>query len=293
MISSAPPPEPTVLNPMGTAPLVLSCPHAGRFYPPELIRVSARPVEELRQLEDAHMDALVRLAVAPDMPAVIAGHARAWLDINRHPEEIDPAMVDPFPPPSPHHGSARIAAGLGLMPTRVAGRPVYAERLPAATLRSRVQTVHRPYHERVGALLADARHRHGYAILIDCHSMPSLPRDRAGRRGAEIVIGDRFGTSAESAVTHMLEEALRGAGFTTARNRPYAGGYIIERHGAPGHNIHALQVEMDRALYLDQATLDPIAAMPFQAGRLGDAVSRFRNMVSDRFGGAGLSAAAE
>lgn len=273
-----------VANPQGMGPMVLSCPHAGRFYPPELLRMSSRSLDDLRQLEDAHMDALVLAAAAPDMPAVLAGHARAWLDLNRHPEEIDPAMIDPFPPPSGRHSSARIAAGLGLLPSRVSGRPVYATRIPAAALRHRIDTVHSPYHETVETLLARARDRHGYAVLVDCHSMPSLPRDRSGNQTARIVIGDRFGTSAHPSITLMLEEALQDAGFTTIRNKPYAGGYIVERHGMPAARIHAIQIEVDRALYLDQDGMALSAASNAVAGRLASAIGDFRDMVLARLG---------
>lgn len=293
MTAAEPSPRLTVLNPQATGPVVLSCPHAGRFYPPELLKMTNRVVDDLRQLEDAYMDAVVLAAAAPDMPAVIAGHARAWLDINRHPDEVDPAMIDPFPPPSPYHSSARIAAGLGVLPTRVGGRPVYAARIPSAALRMRIDTVHLPYHEALASLLEDARRRHGYAILLDCHSMPSLPRDRSGRSGPQIVVGDRFGTSAEPMLTQILEDALASAGFTTARNKPYAGGYIAERHGAPSKGVHALQIEVDRALYLDHTRLKPAAALNAQAARLAVAVNAFRDQAAARLGDVPLSQAAE
>jgi len=269
-----------ISGPAAGSPLMLSCPHAGRHYPAALGTLSRLPVEALRQLEDPHVDALLDPAVACGFPLIAATYARAWVDLNRHPDEIDPSLLEPAPPPSPHHASARAAGGLGVVPSRLGnGQPIYAGRLVLDGVKARLALVHRPFHDRLVMMLNRIRASHGTALLIDCHSMPSLPRDRAGRPGADIVLGDRHGTSASPLMVATLETALNSQGFNVVRNRPYAGGYVTERHGAPSFGIHAIQMEIDRRLYFDPARhlLRPEAGA--LARRLADALVMVRDAM--------------
>lgn len=263
------------------SPLLLSCPHAGRHYPAALGTLSRLPVDALRQLEDPHVDALLAPAVARGVPLIAATYARAWIDLNRHPDEIDPALVVPPPPPSLHQASARAASGLGVVPSRLGGgQPIYAGRLPLEGMKARLALAYHPFHDRLAMMLNQVRAEYGRALLIDCHSMPSLPRDRAGRPGADIVLGDRYGVSASPALVCAMESALRNEGFSVVRNRPYAGGYVTERHGAPSFGIHAIQLEIDRRLYLDSVRHMPRPDAGMLAMRLANALVALRDEMT-------------
>jgi N-formylglutamate amidohydrolase len=236
------------------SPVVLSVPHAGRDYG-EAVRKAARvPIATLETLEDRLVD---RLAVQDGATAFIARTARAEIDLNRDEREIDPALVAPPPPPASIVQSARTRGGLGLVPSRIAGSgAIWLHRLSREELRRRVETVHRPYHEALDLALRAARDRFGTAILLDCHSMP--PRAPAGGvKPPPIVFGDRHGTSIAPNLLGSAIAAARRLGFASALNAPYAGGYVVTRHGAPADGIHALQLEIDRSVYLDPTLREP------------------------------------
>ena len=233
------------------SPVVLSVPHAGRAYSPALLRASRLPRTLLVSLEDRLVDRLVWRAVATGATALIARSPRAEIDLNRDEREVDAAMIAPPPPAANVVPSPRTRGGLGLIPARIGGAgSIWRGRISAAELMRRIEAIHRPYHSALAEALETARRRFGIAVLLDCHSMP--PRGSGEDRGgeAEIVFGDLHGASIAH---HYLEAAIgaaEGAGFSTARNMPYAGGYITARHGRPEAGIHALQIEIDRALYL-------------------------------------------
>lgn len=241
------------------SPVVISVPHAGRDYPAALQALARVPVARLQALEDRFADFLIDDAVMQGATAVVARHARAWIDLNRDPRDLDAGMI--APPPDAHRlmHSAKVRAGLGLVPRRL---PVLGElwsrRLTAAELEARLSRTHEPYHRAVAAQLAKAKAVFGHAVLIDCHSMPPLPSDH-GVPGARMVIGDRFGGSAADELVDGAIMTIAGYGIEAARNLPYAGGYTLDRHGAPRRGIHAIQIEFDRALYLD-GNLDRISA---------------------------------
>lgn len=265
--------------------MVFASPHSGRLYPPTLLSMTGLPAAALRRGEDRFVDKLLGGVAAAGAPRVIAEIARAWIDLNRDPAELDPDLFDAVPPDA--RASARVSAGLGIVPRAFApGKPIYRERLSLAEGRARIAGVHTPYHAAIAALLGEARARHGFAVLIDCHSMPS-------QGGARVVVGDLNGRSASAAVAGAVEEALGAAGLSVARNDPYAGAYTLERHGRPGSGIHAVQLEFDRALYLDdeRGTLLPGAA------RLADSITCFAAWLSLRLAdlrlGAPLAIAAE
>ncbi|HEX4739240.1 MAG TPA: N-formylglutamate amidohydrolase [Allosphingosinicella sp.] len=235
------------LGPLGPeSPVVLSVPHAGRAYSDALLAAARLPRRRLETLEDRLVDRLIWRAVAAGAVAIVAEAPRAEIDLNRDERELDPALVVPRPERSELFESARTRGGLGLVPDRIAGAgPIWRQRLSAQELARRVETIHRPYHRAIENALSAAKQRFGIAVLLDCHSMP--PR---GGGAASVVLGDRHGASSAPELTEAAERMVVEAGFAVARNAPYAGGHVTERHGRPAENVHALQIEIDRALYL-------------------------------------------
>jgi N-formylglutamate amidohydrolase len=232
------------------SPVILAVPHAGRIYPPELIAAAAMPLSRLEALEDRFADLLVTKAVDDGATAFVARHARAWIDLNRDEREIDPAMIDGLTPPPHAIGSARVRGGLGLIPRRIGGGgDIYRRRLTMSEVAQRIASDHRPWHAALAEALAEARARFGVAVLLDCHSMPPITRD-AAREPPRLVIGDRYGRSAASRFVDRIAEIGQSEGVGTGRNSPYAGGHTLDRHGRPGSGIHAIQIEIDRSLYL-------------------------------------------
>jgi N-formylglutamate amidohydrolase len=234
-------------------PVVLSVPHAGRDYDPALLAALRVPVAALRPLEDRFADRLADGVVAGGVPAIIATLPRLAIDLNRAPDDLDPDSVRG----GVHRGSppsAKARAGLGLIPTRLAGvGPLWRKPFAAEDVDARARDAHAPYHAAIAQALAEAKRRWGAALLIDLHSMPPLTGDDA----PDIVIGDRFGNSASAQLTATAEALFKASGFRVAINVPYAGGYIVSRHARPNANIHALQIEIDRRLYLDMALDEP------------------------------------
>jgi len=235
----------------GRWPLVMASPHSGREYPPSFLASAALGLSQLRRAEDALVDQL--LAGISGVPVLCARYGRAYLDLNRAPEDLDPAMFE-GPLAVPTKRSERVDAGLGVIPRMAGpGLSIYKQRQPAAHASARLAALHHPWHNRLTALLEAARARHGYAILIDCHSMPRP----AGLLPPQIVLGDRHGRSASPALVDIIEQHFSATGWRVARNNPYAGGHITERHGQPWQGIHAVQIEVDRGLYLDSSMLQP------------------------------------
>jgi N-formylglutamate amidohydrolase len=255
MADSFPPPFRRLGPELPATPVVLSVPHAGRNYSLALLSAARLPRSRLEMLEDRLVDRLVWRAVADGAAAIVADVPRAEIDLNRDEREIDPALVVPRPHPAELSESPRTRGGLGLVPARIAGAgAIWRQRIPAPELSRRIDIVYRPYHAALEQALAAARERFGIAILLDCHSMP--PRADPGRE-APVVLGDRYGTSIDPALAHAAEAAVRRCGYAVARNAPYAGGHITDRHGRPAKGIHALQLEIDRSLYLDSALRSP------------------------------------
>lgn len=229
-------------------PVVLSVPHAGRAYSDRLLAEARLPRARLESLEDRFVDRLVWRAVQGGAVALVADAPRAEIDLNRDEREIDPAMVTPRPSAAETLDSPRTRGGLGLIPSRIAGSgTVWRQRIPADEVARRVDEIHRPYHAALARELRAVRARFGAAVLLDCHSMP--PRE-PGSRIAAIVLGDRHGSSISEPLLAAAESAIREAGFEPARNAPYAGGHITAHHGRPERALHALQIEIDRGLYL-------------------------------------------
>jgi len=247
-------------------PLVFASPHSGRFYPEAMLAASALEPQWLRRSEDALVDELIAPAADQGAALILARYGRAWIDLNRDPWELDQAMFEDQLPDYALGRTARVAAGLGAI-ARLApeGREIYSRKLTFAEARARVEGIHRPYHRALEGLLAAARAAHDRAILIDWHSMPEAAARTAVTarhgKGCDMVLGDRFGAACSQKLTSLVERELEGMGYRVARNAPYAGGYTTEHHGRPALRTHALQIEISRALYLDEATLEPTGGL--------------------------------
>ena len=229
----------------GRWPLVMASPHSGRDFPPAFLAASRLALPQLRRAEDPFVDAL--LDGVKGVPVLRARYGRAYLDLNRDEDELDVAMFD-SPLATAVQRSDRVAAGLGVLPRIAAqGLDIYRRRLTPGDAQARLAALHRPWHARITELLVRTQARHGHAILLDCHSMPQP----AGVLPPQIVLGDRFGTSAAPALVAFIEQHFIGAGWRVARNKPYAGGHTTEFHGSVAAGIHAVQIEIDRNLYMD------------------------------------------
>lgn len=237
-----------------TSPLIFASPHSGRRYPPELLADARVSLISLRRSEDAYVDELFAGAPAHGAAVLSGTVARAYVDLNRDPAELDPEMFDERPPPSPQSNSARVQAGLGAIP-RISGdgQTIYRRKLSLGEAERRISSVHRPYHAILQNLVAETKELFGCAVLIDCHSMPNNAR---GAHAPDVVLGDRFGASCHPSVTALAEATLRRLGYRVARNTPFAGGHTTQTYGRPAAHVHALQIEINRALYVDERTLE-------------------------------------
>jgi N-formylglutamate amidohydrolase len=241
------------------SPLVFASPHSGRLYPDSMMAVAILGAPAIRRSEDALVDTLLDGVETLGVSLLSARFARAYLDVNREAYELDPSMFEDEPPPFALAQTARVAAGLGSIARVVAeGQEIYGRKLSFADARERIERVHRPYHRALADLLAEGRAEWGRVALLDWHSMPSAAA-RPSRRGRrlDMVLGDRFGASCGPALTALVETELRKLGYEVGRNTPYAGGYTTEHYGAPDEGVHVLQVEINRALYLDEASVRP------------------------------------
>lgn len=269
--------------------VVFSSPHSGAAYPDSLKDRTHLPLRVLRSSEDAFVDAL--FACAPDFgaPLLAARLPRAWIDLNRAADEIDPALVAGAPRGA---RSPRINAGLGVIPRVVAeSRAIYSGKISMREAKARIATGHAPYHQKLTELLETARARHGQAILFDCHSMPNdalagSPMVNGAR--PEIVLGDRFGSACDRWLMEAAMDMFGAAGFRVTRNAPFAGGYITQHYGRPARGIHALQIEIDRSLYMDEAQIAKNSRFPYMERQLRDIIRQLCDLGRDA-----LSIAAE
>jgi N-formylglutamate amidohydrolase len=265
-----------ILRPLAQSlPVVLASPHSGAAYPADFLEQTHLDVAVLRRSEDAFVDDLFAPAVDRGVPLLRALFPRAYVDANREPYEIDPAMVDGRLPAFANTRSPRVAAGLGTVP-RVAfdGQAIYRGKLRLSELERRIAWYYRPYHAALERLIAETRERFGHCILIDCHSMPSTspgrPQPPVGR--VDFVLGDNHGAACAPALTALAEQWLDLHGYRVVRNQPYAGGYTTQHYGAPSQGVHVLQIEINRALYMDERALRPTPAFALLARRLADLI---------------------
>ena len=241
--------------PRQSAPVVVASPHSGRAYGPDFLALSRLDARALRKSEDGFVDELCAGAPGLGLPLLAARFPRAWCDVNREPWELDPAMFEDTLPPYVNATSPRVAAGLGTIARVVAsGEPIYRSKLRFAEAVARIETCWRPYHAALAGLIAETRAAFGACLLLDIHSMPRLPGTAHGH-GPDIVVGDLHGAACARPVVQLVEQALRGEGFAIRRNDPYAGGYVTRHYGRPREHVHVVQIEIARALYMDEAEM--------------------------------------
>ena len=267
------------------APFVFDVPHAGDVYPQGFLDASRLDAKALRRSEDAHVDRLFAGVTTLGAPLLCARFPRAYLDVNREPYELDPRMFDGRLPAYCNTRSMRVAGGLGTVPRIVAdGQDIYRGRLAVADAAARIDQLYKPYHRALRGLLRRTEEVFGQVVLVDCHSMPSVGLGRDGAARADIVLGDRYGTSCSPALSDLVETVLRDLGYRVIRNKPYAGGFITEHYGVPAQGRHALQVEIARTLYMDEKTLALSAGFPDLARDLGVAFARVMDAVGSGLG---------
>lgn len=253
-------------------PFLFNSPHSGRYYPERFLAMARLDRNAIRRSEDCYVDELFGGAVALGAPMLAANFPRAYLDVNREPWELDPRMFAEPVPSFCNIRSARVAGGLGTVPKLVGeGLDIYSGRLPLAEAVARIEAVYKPYHETLKRLLTRTHARFGFAVLIDCHSMPASIRVGDNGLRPDFIIGDRFGISATAALTETAIGLLTAMGYTVAHNKPYAGGFITEHYGRPARHLHALQIEVNRGLYMNERTFEKTAG--FDA--LADDLTRF------------------
>jgi N-formylglutamate amidohydrolase len=264
------------------SPVVFNSPHSGRVYPPAFLAAARLDLATLRRSEDSFVDELFAGVVRRGHPLMRAHFPRCYVDVNREPYELDPRMFDGRLPSFANTRSMRVAGGLGTV-ARVVGeaQEIYHERLPVNEALRRIEGLYKPYHRALRRLMSRIHRDFGAAVLVDCHSMPSAVGAKDDRPRADIVIGDRYGTSCVGVVADTMEETLRGLGYSVSRNKPYAGGFITEHYGNPASGLHSVQLEVNRALYMDErrferggsfarlaadlvTTADRLAALPIE-----------------------------
>ncbi|MEX1661085.1 N-formylglutamate amidohydrolase [Thioclava sp. 15-R06ZXC-3] len=246
----------TLLPPQSAQTAVIfASPHSGAHYPESLQRRSVLNMMQLRSSEDAFVDRLLASAPRYGAAVIAAQYPRAWVDLNRAEDELDSALIAGL---ERSHPGPRVAAGLGVIPRVVSGgRAIYRGKIAQIEVAARLNHVWRPYHAALGNLLTQTHQRQGQAILIDVHSMPSEALDSLGARRPRIVLGDRYGASAARPLVAQIESVFAAEGLAVSRNTPFAGAYITQRYGRPRDNIHVVQIEIDRALYMDEERVEP------------------------------------
>ncbi len=241
-----------------TVPFVFNSPHSGRYYPQDFLDATSLGKCEIRRSEDLLVDRLFAPVVRLGAPLMSAVYPRAYLDVNREPYELDPKMFSGRLPSYANVRSLRVAGGLGTIPRVVSDATnIYRRPLTVEEGLARIERIYRPYHDTLRRLLAQTHVAFGIAILIDCHSMPSNIKGGPARLRPDFVLGDRFGASCMPELTDCAAATLQRLGYTVVRNKPYAGGFITEHYGRPSRRLHALQIEVNRGLYMDEQRLEP------------------------------------
>ncbi|PHS28154.1 MAG: N-formylglutamate amidohydrolase [Robiginitomaculum sp.] len=242
-------------TPKPDVPVLFAAPHSGRCYPAAFCEQSALDAYTLRASEDAWVDELFASASHYGASTLIAHFPRAMVDANRDPAELDPAMFEGFAPGQPVKHSARLSAGLGVIPRIVAANTaIYDHKLPFSEAIARLHHLHGPYHQALGEMLKQQNETHGSALLVDCHSMPSACAANGPGGIADFILGDGHGQTCDEALIAHMEAVLRAMGYRVLRNTPYAGGYTTLRYGQPSLRFEAIQIEINRALYMDEST---------------------------------------
>ena len=234
-------------------PLLFNSPHSGRIYPPDFLQASRLDLATLRRSEDSFVDELILGVVGQGHPVMRAHFPRCFVDVNREPYELDPRMFDGRLPSFANTRSMRVAGGLGTV-ARVVGdaQEIYDQRISVAEALRRIDELYKPYHRSLRRVFLRLHREFGAAVLVDCHSMPSATGAKDERPRADLVLGDRYGTSCVPVIAETIEATMREFGYVVSRNKPYAGGFITEHYGNPTAGLHAVQLEINRALYMDE-----------------------------------------
>jgi N-formylglutamate amidohydrolase len=235
------------------APIIFNSPHSGSVYPEEFLAASRIDLPTLRRSEDSFMDELIAELSARGFPVVRVNFPRSYVDVNREPYELDPRMFSGRLPSFANTRSMRVAGGLGTIPRVVGdGQEIYRDRLSVDDALTRIETLYKPYHRALRRLINRVHQTFGTVVVVDCHSMPSIGVSRDEPRRPDIVIGDRYGTSCAPLLPDRVEETMSRLGYSVGRNKPYAGGFITEHYGNPASGLHAIQLELNRAIYMDE-----------------------------------------
>jgi N-formylglutamate amidohydrolase len=235
------------------APIIFNSPHSGSVYPADFLDASRIDVVALRRSEDSFMDELISGLSDRGFPVVRVHFPRSYVDVNREPYELDPRMFTGRLPSFANTRSMRVAGGLGTIPRVVGdGQEIYRERLSVEDALGRIETLYKPYHRALRRLINKAHQAFGTVILVDCHSMPSIGISRDDPLRPDVVIGDRYGTSCSGALADVVSDTFAALGYSLGRNKPYAGGFITEHYGNPASGLHAVQIELNRAIYMDE-----------------------------------------
>jgi N-formylglutamate amidohydrolase len=235
------------------APIIFNSPHSGSIYPDDFLNASRIDLVALRRSEDSFMDELIGDLSDRGFPTVRVNFPRSYVDVNREPYELDPRMFNGRLPSFANTRSMRVAGGLGTIPRVVGdGQEIYRERLSVDDALGRIEALYKPYHRALRRLINKAHQAFGTVVVVDCHSMPSIGVSRDEPRRPDVVIGDRYGTSCAALLPDMVEDTMRAQGYSVGRNKPYAGGFITEHYGNPASGLHAIQLELNRAIYMDE-----------------------------------------
>ena len=235
------------------APIIFNSPHSGSAYPGEFLGASRIDLPTLRRSEDSFMDELIVGLVERGFPVARVNFPRCYVDVNREPYELDPRMFSGRLPSFANTRSMRVAGGLGTIPRVVGdGQEIYRDRLGVEEALQRIETLYKPYHRALRRLINRVHQTFGTVVVVDCHSMPSIGVSRDEPRRPDIVIGDRYGTSCAPVLPDRVEETMSRLGYSVGRNKPYAGGFITEHYGNPASGLHAVQLELNRAIYMDE-----------------------------------------
>ncbi len=268
------------------APVIFTSAHSGRAYSPDLLTGVRLCALNLRRSEDSFVDELFSAAPANGAPLLAANFPRALCDANREAWELDPGMFTDRLPDWVNTTSSRVSAGLGTIARVVAsGEAIYSAKLPFAEAERRITSYWRPFHDTLAKLIQDIRSRFGYCLVIDCHSMPSNGQGkRAGSRAVDFVLGDLHGSACASRVTRAAEALLTGKGYLVRRNDPYAGGFITRHYGRPADDVHVLQIEIARALYMNEARIERLPQFSMVQQQISDLVVAMTLQVHDLIG---------
>ena len=235
------------------APIIFNSPHSGSVYPAEFLDASRIDLAALRRSEDSFMDDLIADLSDRGYPVVKVHFPRSYVDVNREPYELDPRMFTGRLPSFANTRSMRVAGGLGTIPRVVGdGQEIYRERISVDDALARIEALYKPYHRALRRLINQAHQSFGTVVVVDCHSMPSIGVSRDEPRRPDVVIGDRYGTSCAALLPDIVEQTMSGLGYAVGRNKPYAGGFITEHYGNPASGLHAIQLELNRAIYMDE-----------------------------------------